>query len=103
MEHNSKWNKGSSSIGEAVYMPEVSVGTCKNVKNCRQFNVDLANGHCVFCWDRGIRTNAEQGQKRLVKKDIIKATKQRKNGSMLTKGRKSRLTHIQAGANTWLL
>ena len=84
-------------IGEAVYLPEASVGTCKNVRNCRQFNVDLANGHCVLCWDRGIRTNAEQEQKRKYVRKI------RKDISKTIKGRKSKLTHIRAGKNTWLL
>jgi len=34
-------------------MPEVSVGTCKNYRNCKAFATDLANGWCVNCWDRG--------------------------------------------------
>lgn len=43
---------GSGKIMRAVYMPEVSFGTCMNVGKCGQVDVDLANGLCVFCWDR---------------------------------------------------
>jgi len=85
VERNSKWNKGSNSIGEAVYLPNVSIGTCRNARNCGQFfNVDLANGQCVSCWDSGITTKEEQTEKR----KYIK---------------KSRHTHIRAGKNTWII
>ena len=52
MERASKLN-GMRNIVKAVYMPEASVGTCRNIGKCGQVNVDLANGLCVFCWDRG--------------------------------------------------
>ena len=34
-----------------VHMPVVTIGHCKNVRSCKQWNVDLANGLCVRCWD----------------------------------------------------
>ena len=94
MDRNSYYSKN---LGEPVYLPEASIGECSNSRNCRQFNVDLANGHCVLCWDRGIRTTAEQEQKRKYVRKV------RKDISKTIKGRKSKLTHIRAGKNTWLL
>ena len=44
---------GMGNIMRAVYMPEASFGSCVNVGKCGQVDVDLANGLCVFCWDRG--------------------------------------------------
>ena len=34
-------------------MPGVSYGVCKNAKNCGHWRVDLGDGYCVQCWDRG--------------------------------------------------
>ena len=34
-------------------VPEHTVGVCKRYKRFQQFNVDLGNGYCVKCWDRG--------------------------------------------------
>ena len=59
MERASKWN-GMSNIGEAVHMPEASVGTCTNVGNCGQVDIDLANGLCIFCWDKRKPTKNQQ-------------------------------------------
>ena len=63
MERPSKWN-GLRNIEEAVYMPEASVGTCTNVGNCGQVDIDLANGLCVFCWDKRTPTKNEQSLSR---------------------------------------
>jgi len=35
-------------------IPDVSFGTCINYINCKNNNVDLAEGLCVRCWDIGI-------------------------------------------------
>jgi hypothetical protein len=90
MERDSKWNQ-LINIGEAVYLPKATIGTCINVRNCGQFNVDLANGHCVLCWDRGITTRVGRVAEEKVRKDIR------------IKRRKSRPTHIRAGKQTWML
>ena len=39
-----------------------STGRCKYYKGCKQYNVDLANGYCMSCWDK------RSGSKRLDKK-----------------------------------
>ena len=33
--------------------PVHTVGTCKLWHYCQQADVDLGNGYCVKCWDRG--------------------------------------------------
>jgi len=39
---------------ERDIFPEViSIGNCVNIRNCRSTNVDLADGWCVNCWDKG--------------------------------------------------
>ena len=34
-------------------IPEHTIGDCIRWKNCKSFKVDLGNGYCVTCWDRG--------------------------------------------------
>ena len=34
--------------------PGYTIGECKRSRTCAQFNVDLGNGFCVECWDRGL-------------------------------------------------
>ena len=43
---------------EEVYLPDESVGHCKNVKNCKAWAVLLADGYCVDCWDKGVNVRA---------------------------------------------
>lgn len=38
---------------KTAYIPENTFGECTNVRNCKSFNVDLADGLCVTCWDKG--------------------------------------------------
>jgi len=33
--------------------PIYTIGVCKRSRECRQFDVDLGNGFCVICWDKG--------------------------------------------------
>tara|TARA_Y100000310_G_scaffold29431_1_gene27912 strand:+ start:2457 stop:2621 length:165 start_codon:yes stop_codon:yes gene_type:complete len=40
---------------EAVQMPVATVGECRLSATCHQYDVDLADGLCVWHWDRGIR------------------------------------------------
>ena len=85
-----KWNQPNR-IGEAVYFPEASIGTCRNARNCKQVNVDLANGHCVSCWDRGLKTKAEQSQKK-------KYLKKSRHTPKITRRRS-----LQIGGNTYMI
>ena len=49
-----------------VFPDVIGVGDCLNVSNCKAVNVDLADGWCVNCWDKGddaketIKVNAER-------------------------------------------
>ena len=36
-----------------IFPQVISVGHCINVRNCKATNVDLADGWCVNCWDKG--------------------------------------------------
>lgn len=36
-----------------VFPDTISVGNCVNIRNCKSTNVDLADGWCVKCWDKG--------------------------------------------------
>ena len=43
---------------EEVYLPTYTVGVCLNVRRCGNglkppFKVDLGDGYCVTCFDRG--------------------------------------------------
>ena len=38
---------------EDIPQPEHTVGVCKRWERCKQFNIDLGNGYCVQCWDKG--------------------------------------------------
>lgn len=53
MEKNIKWNRDTF---ENVRLPEATEGHCRNYIKCQQFNVQLANGYCVECWDKGLDT-----------------------------------------------
>jgi len=34
--------------------PIYTIGECVRSRYCAQFNVDLGNGYCVICWDKGL-------------------------------------------------
>ena len=34
--------------------PVYTIGECVRSRYCAQFNVDLGNGYCVICWDKGL-------------------------------------------------
>jgi len=34
-------------------VPEHTVGNCVRWEKCKSFNIDLGNGYCVKCWDKG--------------------------------------------------
>ena len=36
-----------------VELPQVSVGTCKGVKQCKEWRTELADGWCMRHWDVG--------------------------------------------------
>ena len=44
---------GNKALYPPIEMPEVSVGVCKNSRNCKAYATDLANGWCINCWDKG--------------------------------------------------
>jgi hypothetical protein len=44
---------------ENVRKPNGSFGECRNYRICRRVRVDLANGYCVRCWDRGFGDRPE--------------------------------------------
>ena len=46
----SKWNRGDF---DPVVLPKATTGHCRNYLKCKQFNVELANGYCITCWDTG--------------------------------------------------
>ena len=48
-----KWNR---KIDEHVRLPQSTVGLCKNYGKCRSFDIELGNGYCVSCWDKGFDT-----------------------------------------------
>ena len=33
-------------------MPVADIGVCRSVKLCDEWNTELADGYCVYCWDR---------------------------------------------------
>ena len=37
---------------KVIVFPVASIGPCRNARNCRMFDGDLANGLCQECWDR---------------------------------------------------
>ena len=51
---------GNKALYPPIEMPEVSVGVCKNSRNCKAYATDLANGWCVNCWDKG-KFNTKKG------------------------------------------
>ena len=54
-ERPSKWEDQSAVEHLAeIRAPNASFGTCRNHKNCHQFQAILGNGYCVKCWDTGI-------------------------------------------------
>ena len=42
-----------------VYLPSESFGNCLRSRYCKQFEVVLADGFCVRCWDKGQATRYE--------------------------------------------
>ena len=42
-------------------VPKHTIGNCERWKNCRQFSVDLGNGYCVKCWDKGFGSGGRRG------------------------------------------
>ena len=39
---------------DTVRMPKETTGCCKNYRKCKSFTVELANGYCMECWDKGL-------------------------------------------------
>ncbi len=37
-----------------IALPDSSIGDCKNWSSCGQRQVELGNGYCVSCYDRGL-------------------------------------------------
>ena len=71
---------------EEIKFPVVSFGACKNIRNCKAYDVDLADGWCVNCWDKGpdAKKNIEVNIKRREEKKELKGL------SMETRGRHKR-------------
>jgi len=39
---------------EKVRPPNISFGDCRNSTRCSQKRVNLGNGYCIICWDKGL-------------------------------------------------
>ena len=48
---------------DAVRLPEESYGACQNWRKCKQMEVQLGNGFCQKCYDRGL-DRSFQGRER---------------------------------------
>jgi hypothetical protein len=90
-EH-SKWNKA---IFDDVILPEATIGHCRNSRQCKQFNVELANGYCVKCWDRGLDTAAAEKEGLALKRAYSPVPN---NGAV----KKSRRHSVQVGGSTYM-
>ena len=38
-------------------MPSEKLGSCKNAARCGNYMVNLGNGYCITCWDKGLGGN----------------------------------------------
>ena len=94
MSDQSGRNKWNQDIFEAVLLPEATIGHCKNHVKCRQFNIDLANGYCTLCWDKGMNTKKAKAEARALKKANIPASY---TGTV----KKSRRYSMKVGGNTY--
>jgi len=92
----SERNRWNQDIFEAVLMPEATVGHCRNHVRCRQFNVDLANGYCTLCWDKGQNTREAKAEARVLKKANTPAP-------YTDEVRKSRRRSINVGGSTYMV
>ena len=62
-------DSGSELLSEGIVarwrntpVPKHTVGDCVRWKNCNQFGIDLGNGYCVKCWDRGYGSGGPSGK-----------------------------------------
>ena len=64
-----------------IFPQVISVGHCINVRNCKATNVDLADGWCVNCWDKGetaknnIRVAIRQREQEKESQRLLRVTK----------------------------
>ena len=63
-----------------IFPEVISIGNCINIRNCKATNVDLADGWCVKCWDKG----------EIAKNNIIASIKQREERKKRVKEARSR-------------
>jgi len=93
----SKWNRQQTTWEfDAVVMPESTTGHCRNYIKCKQFNVELANGYCIICWDKGLDTAEARMEARVLKKANSPVPN---NGAV----KKSRRRSIQVGGSTYMI
>ena len=61
-----------------VRQPTFSEGSCLNVRNCKAYTVELADGWCMRCWDKGLNRNSvlNQSIQRRQVKEQVKIAKQ---------------------------
>jgi len=64
---------------DKVILPIASIGACHNVTLCMEWNVDLADGWCVKCWDRGKNSSVS------IMEAIEKRRKKRKSNYNINK------------------
>ncbi len=66
-----------------IFPEVISIGNCVNIRNCKATNVDLADGWCVDCWDKGeaaknnIQASIKRREEVKKSKQILKELRQR--------------------------
>jgi len=63
------------------HLPQESVGRCKNALKCLNTNVDLGNGYCMKCYDKGLdkaKSNREEVRKERIER-VLKLKLQKLN------------------------
>ena len=89
-----RWNR-KDSIPE-VRLPVATMGHCRNYGKCRQFNVELANGYCITCWDKGLDTAEARTEAKALKKANSPVPN---NGAV----KKSRRSSVKVGGSTYMI
>lgn len=91
-----RWNRRTEDLIKEVFLPNATFGHCRNYNKCRNFNVELANGYCITCWDRGLDDKDARQEERRLKKANSPVPN---NGAV----KKSRRRSIQVGGSTYMV